>query len=234
MKSINQFLKTWAEENNISTAFAESIDSTSTWAKRDFNNSDFSLFLADNQTRGRGRNQNRWVNSESGSTLLSTWCLRTESAPQPIFPMRVGLCLYEAFQQTWPHLNWSLKAPNDIYLSEKKIAGILVEAEQTGNQIKVFIGIGANFLNKPQVDQPTVALTEMTSVDGKDVGHFFFLLTQGLRNMQKDPQRQNLLNTEQDRLLDALKNYPNNQITAVAPNGTLTLTDNSVIHWQSL
>jgi biotin-[acetyl-CoA-carboxylase] ligase BirA-like protein len=234
MKSINLFLKNWAEKNNIPCFFEPLVDSTSTWAKRDFKNDEFAIYLADAQTHGRGRNQNTWKNADAGSTLLSTWCLKSESSPQPIFPMRVGLCLFESFRSAWPAAHWSLKAPNDIYLSGRKLAGILVEAEQTGTHIKIFIGIGANILAKPEVDQPTAALNEELEVAEKDIEKFFFLFTQSLRVLQTDPHRQKLLPQEQARLLTALKQYPENQIKDISPTGTLTLLNNTQLPWQNL
>jgi BirA family transcriptional regulator, biotin operon repressor / biotin---[acetyl-CoA-carboxylase] ligase len=47
-------------------------------------------------------------------------------------------------------LPFSLKAPNDLFLGDKKIAGILVETVTQGNEHRLLIGLGLNVLNHPR------------------------------------------------------------------------------------
>lgn len=230
--SINKLTVQWAEENNIAVFFRESTESTNTWAKKEFNNQDFAVFLADHQTQGRGRHQNTWTDLREGRTLLSTWCLRTQSPPQPIFPMRVGLALYEAFAAAFPNRAWSLKAPNDIYMSQGKLAGILIEVEQQGPEFKIFIGIGANILDEPRnVGQPT---TSLGGCRKEEWFPFCYQLSKSFLSFLKDSQRQRLTSEEQARLLSALQKYPENQIAQVQSEGSLILQDGTPIHWQDL
>ena len=76
---------------------------------------DFKLFLTSQQTQGRGRGINTWVTDSPTGHLLSTWCFRAQSPPQQFTAPLMGLGLYSAAKLQWPNLEWSLKAPNDLF-----------------------------------------------------------------------------------------------------------------------
>ena len=50
----------------------------------------------------------------------------------------------------WPSLEWSLKAPNDLYLEGLKVGGLLVETVSGGMEFRLLIGLGLNILNHPR------------------------------------------------------------------------------------
>lgn len=108
------------------------------------------LYLASHQTAGRGRAANTWLDTGAGESLLSTWSFETKRSPQAITGPRIGLALYIAAQKVWPQLDWSLKAPNDLYLDGRKVAGLLVETVSDGSQFRLIIGLGFNVLNHPR------------------------------------------------------------------------------------
>lgn len=62
--------------------------------------------------------------------------------------------MYQALEKTWGSL-FSLKAPNDIYLGTKKLAGILIENIQSSGRHRLIIGIGLNVLSKPDLETAT-------------------------------------------------------------------------------
>jgi BirA family transcriptional regulator, biotin operon repressor / biotin---[acetyl-CoA-carboxylase] ligase len=64
------------------------------------------------------------------------------------------LALFTAAQATWPFLNWSLKAPNDLFVEDKKIAGLLLETVSQGSEFRMIIGLGMNIFSNPE-DIPT-------------------------------------------------------------------------------
>ena len=68
---------------------------------------------------------------------------------QPTLSPLVGLALYKACSGTWPFLNWNLKAPNDLYISNKKVAGLLIETVTQGDDIRLLVGLGLNVLATP-------------------------------------------------------------------------------------
>ena len=96
--SINHLTHEWAQKNSLKSYFYPEISSTNDVAKLEFAKSkqDFAIYLADKQTRGRGRNQNTWSNMSNGEVLLSTWCFRSNANPQPTLTPLLGLALYES------------------------------------------------------------------------------------------------------------------------------------------
>ncbi len=216
--------------------FEPTTDSTNSWAKKQFHGqTSFALFLADQQTQGRGRGQNTWSQAKNGHTLLSTWCLLLSSQPQPLFPLRIGLLLFDCCQKAWPTLPWALKAPNDIYIGDSKWAGILVEVVPFQSFVCAYIGIGANILSKPSnVDQKTTALSEHTSFSENSWLAFCYSLYEGLLQIQKDPSRTKLTNLETTSLQSALQKYTDNHVQTVLPDGSLRLTTGDLIHWSEL
>lgn len=147
---IGKMVHAWADANKISCQYSESTSSTNKIAKEiGLGENDFYLVITDHQTQGRGRGQNTW-SSEKGSSLLSTWCFTLNSAPQPIFSARIGLAVFRALHNTWPFLKFSIKAPNDIYLEDKKLAGLLVENTSQDADHTCYIGLGLNVFKHPE------------------------------------------------------------------------------------
>ena len=145
----------WAKAQKINSIYVEKIDSTNTQAKKaafdeEALNEHMILFLADEQTAGRGRGQNTWSHSQAGAQLLSTWSFMIDEPAQPTLSPQVGLALYRAAQATWPFLDWNIKAPNDLFVGRKKIAGLLLETVAQGADHRLLIGLGLNVISAPQ------------------------------------------------------------------------------------
>ncbi len=234
--SINQITHSDFLKHGRDCFFKNTINSTNTWAKEDYKGqSPFALFLADEQTQGRGRSNNTWSQSDKGHTLLSTWCLLLSSHPQPLFPLRIGLLLFECCQKNWPALPWALKAPNDIYIGDSKWAGILIEVTQMESFVCAYIGVGANIFSTPKnIDQKTTALTDHTPFDEHTWLAFCYSFYEGLLQIQKDPSRTKLTGAETKALQSALLKYTDNHIQTLLPDGSLRLTSGELIHWSEL
>jgi len=119
-------------------------DEAQTWA--DSGASDFSLVVADEQTKGRGRFSRRWVTNLGSSLALSLIIHPDPSEIQKIalFAPLCGLALRDLLQSRLGLLA-EIKWPNDVLLSGKKTAGILVEAAWTDDKVAgIILGIGIN------------------------------------------------------------------------------------------
>ncbi len=106
---------------------------------------DFSLVIADEQTRGRGRLNRKWF-TPPGSALAASLILRPNPAIHARPSRVVGLAAL-ALAETCRtfNLNPRIKWPNDILVNGKKIAGILVETVWSGAEIdSLVIGMGIN------------------------------------------------------------------------------------------
>jgi BirA family transcriptional regulator, biotin operon repressor / biotin---[acetyl-CoA-carboxylase] ligase len=86
------------------------------------------VLVADRQDQGRGRQGRRWVAPPGGSLLVSV-LLRPPAALAGALGMAAGVALAEAIDS---HTGWSgatLKWPNDVVVGDRKLAGILAEAD---------------------------------------------------------------------------------------------------------
>lgn len=120
------------------------------------------VVLADHQTKGRGRRGAAWL-SEPGSGLLFSVILRPDFARDrwSRIALAAGLGMAEALNDVWS-LGVQVKWPNDIYLHERKCAGILAETYEQS----VILGIGVNVHGAPgsgDVDARAIALDEVVS-----------------------------------------------------------------------
>jgi BirA family biotin operon repressor/biotin-[acetyl-CoA-carboxylase] ligase len=129
------------------------VDSTNNYANnqiRSYDVADGTVFLAYEQTTGRGQTGNFWE-SEPGKNLTFSIVLYPhflEIRRQFMLSKVVTLGVYTALNKYVERL--SIKWPNDIYAGNKKLGGILIEnSVMSGLLQSSVIGIG---LNVNQVD----------------------------------------------------------------------------------
>jgi BirA family biotin operon repressor/biotin-[acetyl-CoA-carboxylase] ligase len=109
-----------------------------------------SVVLAENQTKGKGRNGRTWTTVSDKNLTFSV--LLNEDLQKiniSLLNFAASLSVGNAFENLF-QLDVNLKWPNDVLIKQKKIAGILTETVSKSNKIeKAVIGIGIN------VNQPT-------------------------------------------------------------------------------
>jgi BirA family biotin operon repressor/biotin-[acetyl-CoA-carboxylase] ligase len=99
------------------------------------------------QEAGRGRQGRTWISAAGnfyGSTLVQ---LQANDPPSQTLSLVAGLALVEAIDVAVPSQPVMLKWPNDVMLSGKKLAGILLE--RSGDRVAV--GFGVNLATVPQL-----------------------------------------------------------------------------------
>lgn len=168
--NIGQVTHHWAQKQKISSQYFASIDSTNLKAKAEaFTENSFNehviIYVTDHQTAGKGRGQNPWISETPGSQLLSTWSFMLAAAPRPTVSPLIGLALYRAAVATWPFLNFNLKAPNDLFIDNKKVAGILLETVSQGDDHRLLVGLGFNIISAPKEINTAGALATELSED---------------------------------------------------------------------
>ncbi len=105
-----------------------------------------SVFLAEEQTAGRGRGAHTWHSARSSGIYCSV-VLRPVSPPSEvlILSLAVGLAVRSAIQEIDPKVNPHLKWPNDLLLEGKKFCGILTEMNAEATRVRhIVIGVGVN------------------------------------------------------------------------------------------
>ncbi len=145
-----------------------SVDSTNTLLLEAAANDapEGTVYVADEQTAGRGRGGHQW-HSTAGDGLYVSALIR---APLPLaqalwISLATGLAAQQAIQQT-AHITADIRWPNDLLLNtpqgSRKVGGILVETAIEGEQLRyAVIGIGIN-VNHPEF--PADLATQATSL----------------------------------------------------------------------
>lgn len=123
---------------------------------------DGTVVVAERQTAGRGRLGRSWESPAGASLMFTVLLWERERARRPAFWMMAAgvsvVCGIEAVTDVAPIIRW----PNDVYVGEKKLAGILVESrweenqerkldpveQKFGDRVPVVIGIGVNCLQQ--------------------------------------------------------------------------------------
>ncbi len=241
VQDIYQSTVQWAKLSHLDCFAEESCGSTNDWAKKQAsqNSSAPALYLTASQLQGRGRGTNTWTHSEKGHALYASWSWALKSPPQPITSPLIGLALYQAAQTAWPSINWSLKAPNDLYAEDKKIAGLLIEVVQVGQDVRIVVGLGFNILSCPSSVTTATYLTSDIGLDGPlDQTSWFEFLTHFHRNQIRTwdaSQKNELPAPEKIILLKALNANPLQKTTILdlSPQADL-ITEKGIIRWQDL
>jgi BirA family transcriptional regulator, biotin operon repressor / biotin---[acetyl-CoA-carboxylase] ligase len=104
------------------------------------------VFLAEEQTAGRGRSAHTWESTRSAGIYCSV-ILRPSLPPADvlIISLAAGLAVHQAITQVNPHVTPDLKWPNDVLVGGRKLCGILAEMNAEATRVRYLVlGIGIN------------------------------------------------------------------------------------------
>lgn len=105
------------------------------------------LVVADRQTAGRGRGSNRWWTGEGSlafSLLFDPALCGVERKHFGMLALAAAVGIVETVAPLLPDHTSGLHWPNDVFVGDRKLAGILVEALPDGRHV---VGIGVNVNN---------------------------------------------------------------------------------------
>lgn len=150
----------------------DNVDSTNTYLSGIASNSPHgTCVLADRQSTGRGQRGNTWE-SEPGKNLTFSVLLRPDglhASQQFRISQAVSLAITDTLDGFLPEgIEAKVKWPNDIYVGNRKICGILIENTLCGAAIQhSIIGIGLNINQRDFLsDAPNpVSLYQLTRKD---------------------------------------------------------------------
>lgn len=148
---------------------------------------DLALVVADEQTAGRGRQGRRWF-TPPGAALAFSLVLRDPPGEDPSVGRDVSgklarltalgaLAVSQALQQAY-NLTGQIKWPNDVLLAQRKVCGILVEAQWLGGRLSAAVlGIGINVspASVPAGQELIYPATCVEAVVGREVNRWQLL-----------------------------------------------------------
>ncbi len=185
------------------------------------------VIIAEEQTSGRGRMGRKWLSPPS-SNLLFSLLLRPDLYTEKVFTLTMLLALstVEAVE-TQTGVNAMIKWPNDIYVQDRKLAGILTEFSVTGNRLNhVILGIGINVNWDPEEATDSHMLYPATSLmreAGHTVSREFLLI--------------NILSAYETHYMDVSRNGParvqelwNKRSMLTGRNVSVEISNNEVIN----
>src|SRR5215210_1870239 len=106
--------------------------------------SDGIVIIAGQQKSGRGRQNRKWLSPKGGIWLSVVLRPRISSSKITLLPFAAALAVCDAIKKT-TQLDAKLRWPNDITISGKKVAGILIDSSVEAERINyAVIGIGVN------------------------------------------------------------------------------------------
>lgn len=230
-----EWLAARLNEAELTLRFEPVVESTNQLAKQLQGASRSSLITAEGQLAGRGRRGRSWF-SGFGQNLCFTLVrgIETRFIPLSAASLVVALSVVKTLAALYPELHGQLavKWPNDIYLADKKLAGILIELQgSVVDTAGLIIGIGINVHAAPahmlcagsSLLRPSTCLQSHLSAT-VNRNQLLLHLTSGLMNdlkrfecqgfssFQKEWSRWDWLKQRQVSVIETL-DEPNNGIT---------------------
>lgn len=185
------------------------IDSTNAYLKKhykDLNN--WTIVTADKQIRGYGRLNHLWTSKRNENLLVSILIKdRKIIKYNDSLVLLVGVSIFKLLKSL-KIKNIKIKRPNDIYVNNKKICGILLEMVSLGDNIEsLIIGIGLN-INQTKFNKRLNAIS-IKNITNKNyeikeiLDKLLIVLKSELKNLKPDYNRY---------LLEKYKKYIVNKI----------------------
>ena len=129
-----------------------------------------SVFIAEEQTAGRGRGSHTWHSARSAGLYFSV-VLRPALTPSDalLLSLAAGLAVQSGVRSVAPGLEPDLKWPNDIVLGGKKFCGILTEMNAEAMRVRhVVVGIGINVNQSSFPAELDETATSLRMVSGRE------------------------------------------------------------------
>jgi BirA family biotin operon repressor/biotin-[acetyl-CoA-carboxylase] ligase len=125
------------------------------------------VVVADHQHAGRGRRGRTWTAPAGSSLLVSLLLAPPGTDDAHVLTMAAALALQDAVSDV-AGVDAALKWPNDLVVEDRKLAGLLAEADVRGGTVqRIVVGIGCNV---GWVDFPSELTGSATSC-AREAGH---------------------------------------------------------------
>lgn len=160
-------------KDRVAIKWMETVDSTQNEVQRQQDGLDnLSVVAARNQTAGRGQRGNRWKTRPGENLTFSILLLpgrdgipAIPAGDQFVISEIVTLALHTTLEDAG--IPSKIKWPNDIYVGDRKICGVLIENTLQGGMVhSSIIGIGLN-VNQTEFDPEVMNPTSMKNLTGR-------------------------------------------------------------------
>jgi len=157
---VRSYLNEAILSKTVDLHMCESIGSTNDYVMSQATESaaGYQVCMANHQTGGRGRNGRQWLSPANSNIYMSVGCQISGQDLSLLsgLSLACGVSIARVIDELGVQLE--LKWPNDILVSGKKLAGILIETRIKSNNVIVVVGLGLN-VNMPDceaqnIDQP--------------------------------------------------------------------------------
>ena len=134
------------------------------------------LCIAGEQSSGKGRGKNSWLSPAGGLWLTAALYGFNFQSNITIF---TGICIHKTLSELFPSIsnNLTIKWPNDIYLNNKKLCGILSSNLSGKKYHLIGIGINTNLIELDEILAPNATSLQIEldrSVDNNEILTQFF------------------------------------------------------------
>lgn len=122
----------------------DSVNSTNTYAKEIANEiKEDAVIITKKQTNGYGTNNRKWYSDEN--SIICSFLIKNKKNTIPLdYSFKIAVIVSKVINEIC-NVNSYIKEPNDVYLNNKKLGGILIETRYLSNKLDyVIIGIGLN------------------------------------------------------------------------------------------
>lgn len=131
------------------------VDSTNTYFKNNYQNyQDKSVLIANKQTNGRGRFERTW---KSNNDICFSILYKKKELFSVIAPLAIIYALKDL------NIDALIKWPNDIYVNNKKLSGILIEDIYKDSFLASIVGIGININDYDEFN--AIGLASITNIN---------------------------------------------------------------------
>jgi BirA family transcriptional regulator, biotin operon repressor / biotin---[acetyl-CoA-carboxylase] ligase len=101
------------------------------------------VVLAEEQTSGRGRQGRSWIAPRGNALTLSVVWRFGAGRDSDLLPLAAAVCVCEACERL-ASVRCAIKWPNDVWVDERKLAGILIESRPAERWSVIGIGLNVN------------------------------------------------------------------------------------------
>ena len=107
---------------------------------------------AKKQTKGRGTYGKKWVSDEGNLFGTIFFPLKDDYPPFNEFAIINPVIISSVIENFCKKKNITFKRPNDVFVNQKKICGILQELITVNSRKFLIIGIGLNIISNPKIN----------------------------------------------------------------------------------